>query len=1363
MDIATLGFSIDASGLDKATRSLINMSKASTGAAAAERSHATASGLVAKSTALAATSTATAAAATSRLNTVLASNSTRQFGMQMSQMAQQTMAGGDAIRALAIQLPDIGLAFGAVGIAAGVLGGILVPMIANLAGAGDSAKAMEDKLTAVSEALAVQADAADMASMSTEELRTRYGAFADTMQSTLTLLSNVATAEATRQIDGLSQSLAELLGTAGATDSRASLADFFDVNIALAFTDAARSARAEARGMTAEFQAAQASLSSANGDIDKQIAATQQMLAVASKLASSRDGVSDTEAELIAQLSDTLALMLDHKAAAVAIADGMNGTSAAAKELLADLNAQADVQATIAVYGKDSARVAALRADQEREAFEATLDSLNASEDMKNELRLAFVITQDLTAAAAATTANLSGAAGEASRLAQNLSAAASALSSVMNATANLDLGTIGIEAQNKALEAGNSLIQARATALIATKKAELSVVNEFGDANDRRQAATELENYTDAVNRNSSAQEINKGILDARSEADRAASKAATAGAKASKSAASEAAKAAKEAQKAYEDQLEAAQKLTEKYYTPVEKYGDAIAELDDIMGQGHISAETYARAMADINDELVNSYPLVSSLKDAFYELGTDSLNSLDDLFDRGMDMVRQFLLDAAWQFAQSKWVMPAIGLTGSGVGAAGGIMSGAGGMLGGIGSGLFGGASSVLSGLMSGGLSGGLGAISTSLAGATSGLAGLATAAGAVALPLAAAYGAFKFFTGSTKELDAGIRLNIQGNELLAESYKKVQKSRFFGLSKKTRTSTGDIDDSGLSDAYSAIYQGAVATAEALNISTGALAGYSQQISISTKGMSDAEAQTAVMAELQKASDALSDRTLAELERGFTRFSDAGETAAETLTRLTTSLTAANYAADVMGVSQFASGRDGLKSSVDLAEGAGGAQQLVQLADMYFNGVLSQQEQLKVVNDQLNAALRGVTADPSTIEGFKASYEKLIDAGSAAAAGALLASLPIFLQREKLEADLAALGGTMDDAAEAARELAAAEAARANERMGLERALYQVQGRTDMLREMELQALDPANRALQSYIYKLQDAQTAASEAAAAEAERQQIATAAANERAGLERELYQLQGRTDLLRKMEVDALSPANRALQNLIFSLQDTQSAAESAAEAETERQRQREAVADERATLQREIYQLQGRTDILRNMELAALDPANRAMQKLVYSIQDMQSAAERAAEAEADRLQQAEAVASERSGLQEQIWQLTGREDLLLARERAALDVSNRGLFDRIQALQEEAEITDLRNTAIQNTMDLFRSPLSLDSNQFGNRFDATISAAQDRRDQIAKEANDAQLTEQKLTRQAIAKLADEVRDIRLNGVKA
>ena len=186
---------------------------------------------------------------------------------------------------------------------------------------------------------------------------------------------------------------------------------------------------------------------------------------------------------------------------------------------------------------------------------------------------------------------------------------------------------------------------------------------------------------------------------------------------------------------------------------------------------------------------------------------------------------------------------------------------------------------------------------------------------------------------------------------------------------------------------------------------------------------------------------------------------------------------------------------------------------------------------------------------------------------------------------------------------DAAASARE--ARLSAVANERADLERQMLELQGDQAALRAAERDAIDPENRALYDRIVALRDEKTAA-EAAARVAEQRQ----------GLERELLQLQGDNAALRALERTEIDSANLALYDRINALRDEQKAAEAA-----------KLIADERAGLERQLLQAIGDTDALRQLELDALDPSNRALQQRIWAIED-EAAATAEATAEAERL---------------------------------------------------------------------------------------------------------------------------------------
>ena len=96
----------------------------------------------------------------------------RGVSQQLSQVGQQTMATGQFVQALAIQLPDIGVAFGAVGAAAGLLAGIALPMLVSaFSGVDDEATAAAAAIDRLKEAQAALAEAVTASQTQIDKLR----------------------------------------------------------------------------------------------------------------------------------------------------------------------------------------------------------------------------------------------------------------------------------------------------------------------------------------------------------------------------------------------------------------------------------------------------------------------------------------------------------------------------------------------------------------------------------------------------------------------------------------------------------------------------------------------------------------------------------------------------------------------------------------------------------------------------------------------------------------------------------------------------------------------------------------------------------------------------------------------------------------------------------------------------------------------------------------------------------------------------------------------------------------------------------------------------------------------------------------
>lgn len=96
----------------------------------------------------------------------------RMMAQQLSQVAQQASATGNWVQALAIQLPDMALGFGAVGIAAGVLAGVTLPLLAAMFGSNsDEAKEAAEAADRLKDAWGALAESGRTAQAEIDKLR----------------------------------------------------------------------------------------------------------------------------------------------------------------------------------------------------------------------------------------------------------------------------------------------------------------------------------------------------------------------------------------------------------------------------------------------------------------------------------------------------------------------------------------------------------------------------------------------------------------------------------------------------------------------------------------------------------------------------------------------------------------------------------------------------------------------------------------------------------------------------------------------------------------------------------------------------------------------------------------------------------------------------------------------------------------------------------------------------------------------------------------------------------------------------------------------------------------------------------------
>jgi len=137
------------------------------------------------------------------------SNSLRMASMQLSQVGQQTMATGNFVQALAIQLPDLALGLGTVGILAGVAAGVLLPLAVNFVKGGEGAEDFQDALDGLHLAISEVTSANEVAGTSLEDLSEQFGENARQVRDNAVALRDLA---AVKAIGALQETVRSLAG-----------------------------------------------------------------------------------------------------------------------------------------------------------------------------------------------------------------------------------------------------------------------------------------------------------------------------------------------------------------------------------------------------------------------------------------------------------------------------------------------------------------------------------------------------------------------------------------------------------------------------------------------------------------------------------------------------------------------------------------------------------------------------------------------------------------------------------------------------------------------------------------------------------------------------------------------------------------------------------------------------------------------------------------------------------------------------------------------------------------------------------------------------------------------------------------------
>lgn len=332
-DVALLGIQVDSTGAAKAVSDLDKLTGAAGKAETATSNLAVASGRV------------QAPLAAVARGSVLAGNGARMMAQQLSQVGQMTLVTGNFVQALAIQLPDLGLAFGAAGAAAGLLASIALPaLISAFSGTSTSMADVQKSLDASAEAVDRFVGAAQAARAPIADLTEQYGSLSREAREALAAMADVRQVEAINAISaaiaGLNDALlkTDIVGQQnGRALSGQVLADSFGMaaNEATRFRDAILDlGRASGvRDQALAAQQAQRALIDAFGSVQKMPPALRSAYAALAGVtieAGKTQGELDKSLSLTKSLGAAAANLRGFFGAAAGAVDGLTGALRAA-------------------------------------------------------------------------------------------------------------------------------------------------------------------------------------------------------------------------------------------------------------------------------------------------------------------------------------------------------------------------------------------------------------------------------------------------------------------------------------------------------------------------------------------------------------------------------------------------------------------------------------------------------------------------------------------------------------------------------------------------------------------------------------------------------------------------------------------------------------------------------------------------------------------------------------------------------------------------------------------------------------------------------------------------------------------------
>lgn len=263
--------------------------------------------------------------------------------------------------------------------------------------------------------------------------------------------------------------------------------------------------------------------------------------------------------------------------------------------------------------------------------------------------------------------------------------------------------------------------------------------------------------------------------------------------------------------------------------------------------------------------------------------------------------------------------------------------------------------------------------------------------------------------------TKLKDVGIQGTFGGDQGFAGNTFQFMKGGWF---RSDKTKLGTLDSGiqrSLGEQFNAFRTQIATLATSVGQQADALVNYTQDIKISTMGLSEEQIQQKLADEFKKVQEGM-----AKLIITTDEYSVGNETALETLTRLSSALTTTNAAFDLLGFKLFDVSLAGADAAQALADAFGGLESMQTILAYYYENFFSDNERLAVSTRQMTKAFADLGYElPASKKAFRELVDTVKASGNNAQLAAILNLSKGFNELDKAMASISDSTGALSEA--------------------------------------------------------------------------------------------------------------------------------------------------------------------------------------------------------------------------------------------------------------------------------------------------------------------------------------------------------